>query len=210
MWASISKPWQAAFEQAWEAKINGSLPIGAVITDENGVIISYGQNRTGDRNFSNSKIAHAETDALQKLDITKYPNIHSYTLYTTAEPCPMCFGTLAMSGLRELRVAARDKYAGATHFNSDPYIAIKNIQISFDLELLEMITHVLGAYFSLRIRDGEINVNSVMKKILSVNPEALTIAKSLYAEKRLDWHIANSTPFGRIFDEIAAITGEDS
>jgi tRNA(Arg) A34 adenosine deaminase TadA len=44
MWTSISRAWQIAFEQGWEAFQNGSIPIGAAIADENGNVISFGRN----------------------------------------------------------------------------------------------------------------------------------------------------------------------
>ena len=48
--------------QGWEAFKNGSIPIGAVITDEIGNIISTGRNRIYEIDTLNTKIAHAETE----------------------------------------------------------------------------------------------------------------------------------------------------
>ena len=98
--------------QGWEAFKNGSIPIGAVITDENGNIISTGRNRIYEHGALNPKIAHAETECLSKLDLSKYPDVKKYTLFTCMEPCPMCFGTFVMSNFRKLRIAAKDSYGG--------------------------------------------------------------------------------------------------
>jgi tRNA(adenine34) deaminase len=46
-----------------------------------------------------------------------HPNIKKYTLYTTMEPCPMCFGIMAMIGIRNMRYAAKDGFAGVTELN---------------------------------------------------------------------------------------------
>lgn len=51
-------------------------------------------------------------------------------LYTTIEPCPMCFGTVAMMNIRNTYYAAKDAFAGATSLNNKlSYIERKNINI---------------------------------------------------------------------------------
>lgn len=45
MWNSLERPWQMSFEQGWEALKAGSIPIGAVIADESGNVISRGKSR---------------------------------------------------------------------------------------------------------------------------------------------------------------------
>ena len=159
MWSSINQAWKTAFELGWEAFSKGNIPIGAVITDEDGNIISSGRNRIFEKSIYNHKIAHAETEALFKLDISKYPNVHSYTLYACMEPCPMCFGAFVMSNLRTLRVAARDGYCGSVHYrDKDPYVASKNIQADFELGSLEIVQLVMHTYFELKRHDGKMNV----------------------------------------------------
>ena len=201
MWTSINEPWKIAFKQAWIAYVNGSIPIGAVITDDKDVIISYGRNRLFEKNIINPKIAHAEMESIQNLDISKYPNVYTYTLYTTMEPCPMCMGTFVMSNLRKLRVAARDSYCGATHYcKNDLYISSKNIKIDFELGIMELVQIAMQTYFELKLRNGE--MNHVTEIFETDNPLAVKIAKSLYNKKRLDWHVENKTDFRYIFDEI--------
>ena len=105
MWKDITGPWKVAFHNGWISFINGSIPIGAVIVDETDNIISTGRNRLFENTNLNSKIAHAETECLQNLDINKYPNVKQYTLYTSMEPCPMCMGTIVMSNVRKVKIA---------------------------------------------------------------------------------------------------------
>ena len=54
-WGTLAPPWQACLEGAWQAYCAGSLPIGAVVTDAAGAILSRGRNRryepAGEGNF---------------------------------------------------------------------------------------------------------------------------------------------------------------
>jgi len=203
MWNTTGKAWQAVFEQCWEAFKSGSLPIGAVITGENGEVISCGRNRGFDKSLLNPRIAHAEMDALHKLDIWKYPELKTYALYTSMEPCPMCMGAIVMAGIRKLQVAARDGWAGSVHLvQKDPYMSSKNMQINFEFGALETVSLTMMMYWCFRKSNGEIN--RAEEAIAKDNPAAIGIAKSLYAERRLDWHVSNKTPFGVVFDEIAS------
>jgi hypothetical protein len=40
MWNKLSIPWQAAFTEGWESYCNGSIPIGAVLIDSLGNVVS--------------------------------------------------------------------------------------------------------------------------------------------------------------------------
>ena len=74
---------------------------------------------------------HAEMTAMINLKAKEHPNVKLYTLYTTMEPCPMCFGTMVMMGIRNLRYAARDGFAGATELNDrETHIKGKSMFIS--------------------------------------------------------------------------------
>lgn len=44
----LSSVWQTCLEQAWEAFVNGSLPIGAVIVGAAGQVLAVGRNRLGE------------------------------------------------------------------------------------------------------------------------------------------------------------------
>ncbi|WP_456272240.1 hypothetical protein [Bacillus sp. AK031] len=55
MWNNLSKPWQDCFEQAWKPYCRGSFPIGAAITDENGIVISTGRNKLQARTVRRSQ-----------------------------------------------------------------------------------------------------------------------------------------------------------
>jgi tRNA(adenine34) deaminase len=211
MWDLIEKAWQAAYEQAWEAFVNGSLLIGAAITDKNGEVISIGRNRMSEQvsifkgRTLNPKMAHAEFDALLKLDATKYPNFKEYTLYATAEPCPMCMGMFVMANLVKLKVLNTDSYCGSTHWcEDDKYIASKKIKVEFESGLLTYILPVVWIYYQLKEQNGEFGeLEEKLKPENKTVYPACHTALNLYEEKRFDWHIANKTPFCDVFNEIA-------
>lgn len=68
-----------------DAKKHG-LHFGAVVVKDGKIIAKAGKRPRGDPRF------HAETQALIKAtNKLKNRNLKGYTLYTTCEPCPMCF-----------------------------------------------------------------------------------------------------------------------
>jgi len=201
MWSLIEAPWKAAFEQGWEALKNGSIPIGACIADDEGNIISVGRNHVFERKYQNPRIAHAEIEALQNLDTNKHPHVCDYTLYACMEPCPMCLGTIVMSDIRKLCVAAKDSYCGAVHYcYEDPYIVSKKMYVSFEHGLLENVQLVMQTYFELKLRNGDMNV--VTKAFEKGNPKAVLIAKAYYAKRYLDACIGKALEFSSVFNEI--------
>lgn len=201
MWNDLSKAWQTAFLAGWESFKNDSIPIGAVICDENGEIICTGRNRINEITNGNSKIAHAETDCLLQLDTNKYPDLKSYTLYACMEPCPMCMGTIVMSNFRKLRIAAKDGYCGAVHYcEDDSYVKSKNIETFFELGDLQLVQLTVQTYFELKKNSGA--VNSVVECFAADCPNAVNIAKTLYVDRILDTYAENNTYFGEVFDSI--------
>ena len=82
MWCDLSKEWQRAFEEAWISFKGGSIPIGAIITDNDGNVLMTGRNESGEGRYPNHRVAHAEASCVRMLDIEKYPNLSEYHLYT--------------------------------------------------------------------------------------------------------------------------------
>ncbi|MGI6622340.1 MAG: nucleoside deaminase [Clostridiaceae bacterium] len=166
-WNDMEKPWQVCFELGWESMKKGSVPIGAVITNEKGEIVSKGRNMLyEDSNdpevIAWHKISHAEMNAMIKVRGFDHPNIRKYTIYTTTEPCPMCFGTIVMVNIRNIRFAARDRYAGATRLNdASDYIKSKNINITGPYKGLEEVQIAIHtAYEIKRYINHEILLNA--------------------------------------------------
>ncbi len=99
-----------AIEQAKKAYALGECPVGAVITDGRGNIISEGYNR---RETDNSPTAHAEIIAIENA-AKKLGNwrLSDCTLYVTLEPCPMCAGAIINSRIKRVVYGAFDEKGG--------------------------------------------------------------------------------------------------
>ncbi len=134
MWDELSEPWRACVEEAWQAYGAGSLPIGAVVADAAGKVLSRGRNRIHEHSGEGGtlfghKLAHAELNALVKLDYDAHA-ARECVLYTTTEPCPLCAGALRMADLSELRYASREPWAGsAAMFETVPYLKRGNVRV---------------------------------------------------------------------------------
>jgi tRNA(adenine34) deaminase len=152
MWNELSFPWQKAFELAWTSFKQNTIPIGTVIVDEQGNIVCEGRNRIYDsasqHPLTGTTMAHAEMTAMSQLKIAEHPNIRSYTLYSTMEPCPMCFGACVMVNIRHICFAAHDGFAGATSLNDKlDYIKSKKINVSFAGERVQAFQLILQSAF---------------------------------------------------------------
>lgn len=77
------------------ARGNPDAPFGCVIADERGDVVAEGLN-----DAERSPILHGETAAIMNL-IEARPDLDRgrLTLYTSAEPCPMCSGAILWSGI---------------------------------------------------------------------------------------------------------------
>lgn len=206
MWEQISRPWQVCFEQAWESYCNGSIPIGAVLVDNEENIIYCGRNRVNEKTglgkqISYNKLAHAEMNTLLQINIDEHPNIRKYTLYTTMEPCPLCFGAIVMSNIRKLKYAARDRVGGGTNLNNaNEFISGKSIVISGPETSLEEIQIVIKTDFVLRAW-GE-HAESLLQAWYKDCPRGVTLGRNLFKESRLEHEKDKGTHISVIFNEI--------
>jgi tRNA(adenine34) deaminase len=179
-WSEVPSIWQECFYQAWEAFQEGSRPIGAVVINENGDIVSKGKsstlNKLSDSVVFHNELAHAEVNALLKLDNRIHKRVTQYTLYSTLEPCPLCFGAFYMSGIRNLEYAAKDKYGGSTNLkDTTPYLSRKPIKIHGPYPYLEQLSILLHIYFDDMI---EFNKKSPVHDAMAKDyPEAVALAK---------------------------------
>src|ERR1700687_4478208 len=109
-WAGLGPTWRAAFELAWESFIAHSVPVGAVIVDEEGVIVAQGRARSMEPpgapgQLAGATVAHAEINALGQLPAGLHP---AHTVHTTLEPCVMCAGALVIAGIASVQYAGAD------------------------------------------------------------------------------------------------------
>ena len=90
---------------------SGDVPVGAVIIDANGNIISTGHNQ---RELIRDSTAHAELIAIKSANksINSW-RLENLTLVVTLEPCLMCAGAILQSRVSRVVFGAWDEKAGA-------------------------------------------------------------------------------------------------
>lgn len=102
---------------AREAEKRGEVPIGAVIVDADGKMLTAASNRTI---MDSDPTAHAEIIALRVAgQRTGNYRLTGATVYSTIEPCVMCAGALVNARIKRLVFGAHDERFGAveTHFH---------------------------------------------------------------------------------------------
>ncbi len=155
MWDTMSEAWRVSFEQAWEAYCQGSVPIGAALVDTTGKVVVKGRNRIYETQapagtVHGHKLAHAELNCLLQLQGQDLSEVRSYTLYTTVEPCPLCFGALVMSNVRNLRYAARDAWAGSADLiRANHYLRSKPLRFDGPEPVLGEVAALLHSVYVL-------------------------------------------------------------
>ncbi len=107
---------QIALEQAKEALSQGEFPVGAVFVHEGGVIATGQRARTSGRLSQVNEIDHAEILALRSF-LAKDTGIpaREIVVYSTMEPCLMCYSTMILNGIREIVYAYEDVMGGGTN-----------------------------------------------------------------------------------------------
>jgi len=108
---------QQAITLVQEVKSSGDVPVGALIVNEAGEILSSGKN---EREKDNDPTAHAEILAIRKAceKIGSW-RLDDLTLIVTLEPCVMCAGAILQSRLKRLVFGAFDQKAGAVGSSFD-------------------------------------------------------------------------------------------
>ena len=126
---------QQAISLASEVKSSGDVPVGALIVNENGEIVSSCKN---EREKDNDPTAHAEIVAIrgagEKLDSWRLDDL---TLIVTLEPCVMCAGAILQSRIKRLVFGAFDQKAGAVGSSLD---VIRDVRA---LSKVEVVSGVL-------------------------------------------------------------------
>ena len=126
---------QQAIAIAQEVKFSGDVPVGALIVNEAGEIVSFGKN---EREKDNDPTAHAEILAIrragEKLGSWRLDDL---TLVVTLEPCVMCAGAILQSRIKRLVFGAFDQKAGAVGSSLD---VIRDVRA---LSKVEVVSGVL-------------------------------------------------------------------
>jgi len=123
-----------AVEMARESVQNGGGPFGAVIV-KNGEIVAKASNCV---TKDNDPTAHAEVSVIRlaskKLNTF---NLSGCEIYTSCEPCPMCFGAVYWARLDKLYYAATK--TDAQNIGFDDSFIYKEINLAHDLRKIPNI-----------------------------------------------------------------------
>jgi tRNA(adenine34) deaminase len=100
-----------ALKMAEKSSGVGEVPIGAVLTDQKGVVLAAEGNNCI---LSNDPVGHAEIRALRAAAIKRNNyRLPGTTMYVTLEPCSMCATALIHARVARLVYGADDPKAGA-------------------------------------------------------------------------------------------------
>lgn len=132
-----------ALAEASDALARGEFPVGCVIVGPNGLIC------TGSREKSKvgNELEHAEILALREV-YRKYPEVsmNGLTVYSTMEPCLMCFATLIVNNIDTIVYSYEDVMGGGTNvpldvlnplYTEKKITIIKNVLRSDSLKLFK-------------------------------------------------------------------------
>ncbi len=108
-----------ALKEADKAYREDEVPIGAVIVDSAGTIISRAHNH---KEKAHNPCGHAEilaiTEACKKINNWR---LIDCSIYVTLEPCPMCLSALVQTRIGHLYFGAYDTKGGALSLNYNFY-----------------------------------------------------------------------------------------
>lgn len=109
-----------ALNEAREAGKQGNFPIGSALTI-NGNVVDVGRNRV----YSNGDwYSHAENRLIEKyskLILNEREKGSSIELYSTLEPCFMCFGTSLLHRIPKITFGCSDPYGGVASLKKDGF-----------------------------------------------------------------------------------------
>lgn len=209
-WDMLERPWQECFRLAWESFRKGSVPIGAVVIDHNWHIVGTGRSLKHESlgkpgEIYRHKLSHAELNALLQFSEFDHPDIRRYTLYTSLEPCPLCFGALVMSNVRSLKFASRDRWAGSTNLNgANAYIQSKNITIEGPVHPLEYFQTILNTAFELK---NNRNPDRLLAAWKNDCPEGVDSGVKHYRSGLFEKWIEANTGIEEVFESVMYYSG---
>jgi tRNA(adenine34) deaminase len=106
---TLPAPMRRALDLAAQAAADGEVPVGAVVTLGDEVVVETRNAMRG----SNDPTAHAEMEAIraaaEKLGTSR---LDECTLWVTLEPCAMCASAIAIARVKALRFGAEDPKGG--------------------------------------------------------------------------------------------------
>ena len=138
-----------ALEQARMALVAGEFPVGCVMVLGKDIIATGARKGTGGTVLN--EVDHAEIMALRNLSRLDHKvNMQEVSVFSTLEPCLMCFGALVISGIGRIVFAYEDAMGGGTRCdcaNLPPLYRESQIKIKSSV-LRNDSLELLKSYFS--------------------------------------------------------------
>ena len=104
-------PMNLAIQMAIKGKKRGEIPVGCVILDKNGEVLSSAHNTLVN---GYDPVGHAEINAIREAcKKIKSDRLIDCSLYVTLEPCIMCASAISRSKVKKLFFGADDLKFGA-------------------------------------------------------------------------------------------------
>lgn len=145
-----------ALEQAQISFQKGEVPVGALLVDSDGYIISRARNMPIQLN---DPTAHAEILTIREAALTvgNY-RLTGSSLYVTIEPCPMCAGAIVQARINRLVFGAPDPKGGAC---GSLYNIVQDPRLNHWVEvtqgvLLEDCRRIIQDFFRSKRAQGEV------------------------------------------------------
>jgi len=141
---------RAALDEAELALANGDFPVGCVISHD-GLVVAKGQRQRSQPIDSRParEIEHAEIIALHNL-LDKRPEIapDRVIVYSTMEPCLMCYSTMLVNGIRHIVYAYEDIMGGGTNLPLSQLAPLyQDMQVSITPGILRTQSKALFKHF---------------------------------------------------------------
>lgn len=156
---------QEALKEAAKGRDEGNWAIGCVVV-YNGEIIVRGHNKV---HTAKNRTLHAEMDAIQQLQEHYFDyNGKDLTIYTTFEPCIMCFGAIVMSGIRTIVAGVDFDGSGALHYfdHIPPFFQQEKFRTTYTTGVLAQDCAKMwasGAIAKQYIENGTVNLDDINK-----------------------------------------------
>ncbi len=129
-----------ALEQAREALAQDEFPVGAILVHDDRILATGKRENSQEQKEVVNEIDHAEIVALRSF-LARESDIpmEEITVYSTMEPCLMCYSTMILNGIRNIVFAYEDVMGGGTN------LPLAQLNPLYEVMVVDIVDHVLRA-----------------------------------------------------------------